>query len=183
MNHFYHNIKGWATEKDQGYLIKYFLSNFNKDQHIKIAEIGVYMGRGTAIWNVELINYGISYEYKAIDHFLGSKEHTNDNIPNYDKCILNLESISDKIEIVKSESIEASKLYDDEYFDIVYIDGSHEYEDVKEDIRHWLPKVKKGGFISGDDYIPGWPGVIKAVDESFVDKVKVIGDQQWWIRK
>ena len=64
----------------------------------------------------------------------------------------------------------------------MYIDASHEYEYVIEDIKHWLPKVKKGGIICGDDYISGWPGVIQAVNEVFDDKVNVVGGQQWWVK-
>jgi predicted O-methyltransferase YrrM len=76
-----------------------------------------------------------------------------------------------------------SKNYTNEYFDIVYIDASHEYEYVKEDILAWLPKVKKGGIICGDDYIIGWDGVILAVNEIFKDKVNIVGKQQWWVLK
>lgn len=183
MNHFYNTIRGWASLEDQGELIKHLLTNFNKDQNIKIAEIGVYMGRGTAIWNVELINQDFKYEYHAIDSFLGSKEHTADSLPDYNMCISNLSPVIDKIKIIKEYSIEASKLYEDEYFNIVYIDASHEYEDVKKDVQSWYPKVKKGGFICGDDYTRGWPGVVKAVDELLGEGVKVIGNQQWWIKK
>jgi hypothetical protein len=183
MNHFFHDIKGWATLQDQGELIKYLLTNFNKDKNIKLAEIGVYMGRGAAIWNVELINHGFEYEYYAIDNFLGSKEHEENNLPDYDICKNNLSPIIDKINLIKEDSIEASKLYEDEYFNIVYIDASHEYEDVKKDVQSWYPKVKKGGFICGDDYTRGWPGVVKAVDELLGEGVKVIGNQQWWIKK
>ena len=75
-----------------------------------------------------------------------------------------------------------SKNYDNNYFDIVYIDASHEYEFVIEDINHWIPKVKQGGVICGDDYVQGWSGVIKAVDEVFGDKVNLVGGQQWWVK-
>jgi predicted O-methyltransferase YrrM len=50
--------------------------------------------------------------------------------------------------------------------DLIYIDGSHEYEDVISDIDSYLPLVRKGGIFFGDDYY-GWPGVAKAVDEKF----------------
>jgi hypothetical protein len=64
----------------------------------------------------------------------------------------------------------------------VYIDASHDYESVKEDIIAWLPKVKKGGIICGDDYTPGWPGVMRAVNEVFNNQVNKIGHQQWWVK-
>ena len=71
MEHFYQNIEGWASEHDQGNLLSTILDLINHKDEIKIAEIGVYKGRGTALWNVELINRNINYQYYAIDHFLG----------------------------------------------------------------------------------------------------------------
>jgi predicted O-methyltransferase YrrM len=50
---------------------------------------------------------------------------------------------------LKMKSMEAVKLYEDESLDFVFIDASHEYEDVKDDITHWMLKVKDGGIISG----------------------------------
>lgn len=180
MEHFYHDIEGWASEGDQGKLLTTILPLIKQEGQIKIAEIGVYQGRGTSIWNTILINENVDYEYKAIDHFEGSAEHDK-SINYYEITLENLKSISDKIETIKNDSILESKNYVDEYFDIVYIDASHEYKYVIEDIKHWLPKVKSGGIICGDDYISGWPGVIQAVDEVF-DKVNVVGAQQWWVK-
>ena len=133
------------------------------------------------MWNTILINENLEYEYKAIDHFEGSPEHEK-LIDYYGITIDNLKPIIDKIEVIKNDSVLESKNYDNEYFDIVYIDASHEYEFVIEDIKNWLPKVKKGGIICGDDYISGWPGVILAVDEIFNNKVNVVGGQQWWVK-
>ena len=81
MEHFYDKIKGWSNETDQGELLKTILKTLNKEE-IVIAEIGVYMGRCTAMWNVELINSNIKYTYYAIDHFECSSEH-NKNIDYY----------------------------------------------------------------------------------------------------
>ena len=75
MEHFYQNLDGFSAESEQGELLKTILQNLIVDEELKIAEIGVYKGRGTAMWNVILINEGLNYDYYAIDHFLGSSEH------------------------------------------------------------------------------------------------------------
>ena len=58
--------------------------------------------------------------------------------------------------------------FSDDYFDWIYIDGNHLYDYVKQDLELYYPKVKPGGYITGDDYgVEGWwsNGVQKAVDE------------------
>lgn len=55
------------------------------------------------------------------------------------------------VSLIRMESREASRLYKDETFDLVYIDANHAYEAVKEDVRLWMPKVKKGGILAGHD--------------------------------
>lgn len=74
--------------------------------------------------------------------------------------------------MIKGYSPQVCDLFKDEIFDFVYIDGLHTYEAVRDDIRGWYPKVKKGGVIAGHDYHVGdWPGVVNAVNE-FVAEYK-----------
>jgi predicted O-methyltransferase YrrM len=61
-------------------------------------------------------------------------------------------------------SLEAAQLFADGSLDFVYIDASHEYEDVKADIQAWLPKMKRNAILSGDDF-DIYQGVNKAVEE------------------
>lgn len=49
--------------------------------------------------------------------------------------------------------------------DLVYIDASHEYEDVLHDSRAALRIVRPGGLIIWDDYQPAIPGVVRALDK------------------
>ncbi len=60
-----------------------------------------------------------------------------------------------QIKVQRLASVDASKSFPDKQFDWVFIDGDHRYQPAAEDLRHWWPKVKSGGFLCGDDYIIG----------------------------
>ena len=95
-------------------------------------------------------------------------------------------------ELIRSNSDQAAKQFKGRTVDVVYLDGDHTYNGVKTDIKAWLPKVKKGGYLVGHDYCAGktgggYPyGVIEAVAEAFPDtEVGVTNDSppSWYIRK
>lgn len=67
-------------------------------------------------------------------------------------------------EFIRKSSMDAVGDFEDESLDFVYIDADHRYENVKDDIREWSKNVKKGGIVSGHDYIEG-NGVMQAVNE------------------
>jgi hypothetical protein len=68
--------------------------------------------------------------------------------------------------LARCKSLEAALTVPDEWLDFVFLDGDHRYEAITQDIRAWLPKVRKGGLICGHDFTPGWPGVVQAVQEA-----------------
>jgi hypothetical protein len=67
--------------------------------------------------------------------------------------------------------------------DLIYLDGSHEEEDVFQDLCAYWELVRAGGVLFGDDY--GWDGVRLAVD-SFAKqeglKVAFL-DDKWLLRR
>jgi hypothetical protein len=64
----------------------------------------------------------------------------------------------------KKSSLDFSEEIDQ--VDVVYIDGNHNYGDVKSDIAAWYDKIPSGGVLAGHDYNQvSWPGAVKAVDE------------------
>lgn len=83
-----------------------------------------------------------------------------------------------QVAINRGYSHEVCNNFEDNYFDWIYIDGNHQYEVVKKDLELYYPKIKAGGFITGDDYGEGgwWQGGVKrAVDEFIATKlIKVI---------
>ncbi len=56
-------------------------------------------------------------------------------------------------QIIRDWSIKAVKQFADESLDFVYIDASHDYKNVRDDISEWSKKVRKGGIVAGHDYI------------------------------
>lgn len=73
----------------------------------------------------------------------------------------------------------ATRLFQDESLDFVYIDGNHKYSVVKDDIDYWLPKIKPDGLICGHDYDPKYPGVIQAVLMILGKPDLIFGDTSW----
>jgi len=58
------------------------------------------------------------------------------------------------VTVHRKTSKDAVRLFVDNAFDWIYLDGDHSYDEVLADLQRWRPKLKLGGFIAGDDY--GW---------------------------
>lgn len=64
--------------------------------------------------------------------------------------------------------------------DLVFLDADHRYEAVAADIAAWTPLVRPGGILCGHDFSrDGWPGVVRAVEESGPYE-HIAGSVIWW---
>ena len=153
-------IDGWFNHQAA---YDYLLANMPEDG--TFVELGAWLGKSSAY----LCDKATHQEITIIDSFKGTAEYidsyyklakTNDI---YELFLENMGSRN--YNVIKATSKVAAKMFLNESLDVVFIDLTHTYEAVKEDIKLWLPKVKKGGFIAGDDYHQHWQGVIQAVDE------------------
>ncbi len=75
--------------------------------------------------------------------------------------------VRDITEVIKANSADAYDRFPNNHFDFIFIDATHSYKAVIEDITIWYPKLKIGGTICGHDFGGGHHGVIKAVSEKF----------------
>ena len=76
-----------------------------------------------------------------------------------------------KTMIIRHDSAWAKDLFPDGFFDFVYIDAGHTFQEVTDDITFWLDKVKKGGIVGGHDYgTVNGQEVKEAVDSFFENK-------------
>jgi hypothetical protein len=55
--------------------------------------------------------------------------------------------------IIRKFSMDAVKDFADDSLDFVYIDAHHGFKYITEDIYEWSKKVRKGGVISGHDFV------------------------------
>jgi hypothetical protein len=144
------------------------------------AEIGVYKGDFAArVWSVvqpRRLHLIDPWKYEASDVYrqswyggkMGVSQAHIDAI--YETVLqrFNAQIATGTVRIHRASSSDAAASVPDAYFDWIYIDGNHQYEFVKRDLEHYFPKVKSGGYITGDDYgLVGWwqGGVTRAVDE------------------
>ena len=89
--------------------------------------------------------------------------------------------------VVRALSTEGAASVSDGSLDFVFLDAGHGYEDCRDDIAAWLPKLKPGGLICGHDIDnrPAIWGVRRAVEEAasrLGAKIEVDRDWTWFIR-
>lgn len=148
-----------------------------------IVEVGCYLGRSLCYLGKKAKESGKPFKIIGVDHCLGSGiENGKDNHLDAVKdgggtfagqLLYNILAcdLQDTISLIVSDSATAANLFPDNYLTCVFLDAGHSYEEVKQNILEWLPKVKVGGILSGDDMgVPGeqirvWPGVKQACDE------------------
>ena len=109
----------------------------------------------------------------------------------YETFIGNVErsGVKDKITINRGYSNTELLKFDNEFFDIIYIDGNHEPEYVLEDGILSFRKLKVGGIMIFDDYGWGGPDLTQRGIDAFVSgyhkRISVLGlkESQLFIKK
>lgn len=181
IEHFYQNLEGWFSFPN--------LYNILVDhipQNGKFVEVGVWKGKSFAYFMVENINKNKNITTYAVDTWEGSPAHVHEssviNKTLYQEFISNMSPIIDKFTTLQMTSEEASKQFEDNSLDAVFIDADHVYEQVKHDIELWYPKVKSNGIFCGHDYYNGWPGVEQAINEfAKLKNLTISGQEMCWI--
>jgi cephalosporin hydroxylase len=172
MDHFFQKIEGWFDEDTDWPMYASMVDKYPSGSHF--VEIGSWQGRSACCMAVEIINSDKDIKFDCVDTWRGSEEHQSDPRVVHDKLysifLENTKPVSHMIKDTRMPSCDASKLYEDNSLDFVFVDGDHTYEGVWSDLENWFPKLKVGGSIVGHDYGNGnFPGLKRAADE-FSDK-------------
>lgn len=144
-----------------------------------MVEVGSFEGTSTLLFSlfVKTVYSVDCYDYK-VPETGRIKEMDKLFVRAEKKFIKRTEKVSNIIK-VKKTSEEAAKDFEDGSLDAVYIDAEHDEESVKKDIQTWLPKVKKGGYLSGhDSWLPHVERLVKELNRD----VYIYSDSSWIVK-
>jgi hypothetical protein len=164
------SIAGWMVNQELYWLAQQAQTRQN------ILEMGSWIGRST-----RALADNTPGTVHAVDTWLGSIEHqglpaTKESFKYFCHNTADLMSGAvRKVYPVRMESTAAAKMFFERgvKFDMIFIDGAHDYASVKADILAWRPLLAPGGLFCGHDYTDLIPdgsdgsdfGVVQAVDE------------------
>jgi len=158
-------IAGWLYPDQVRWLREHARSRY------RILELGAFKGRGT-----DALCSGSPGHVWTVDHWLGSRP------PNGGKA----DDVTENVEraggadavyaefwenvrhhrnltVLRMSSAEAWRRCGHLTFDFIFVDASHDYASVYEDVSKWGALLAPGGLISGHD--GEYPGVKQAVQE------------------
>lgn len=138
-----------------------------------LVEIGVYHGASLTYLAHAAKEADKNLTVVGIDHGRGSAEHADElaqmqykNLAGAMLQTVMTAGVADDCAIILAPSVKAAKLIPDGSCHMVFIDAGHDCKDVIADIKAYLPKVAKSGWICGHDYFT-FNGVRVAVHEVF----------------
>jgi len=170
-SHFNKNIYNFENRKEMILECSKILKN------PKILEIGIFKGD----FFDYIFNNCNPQILDGVDIFEGitcSGDENGNNVEYYDIGLAYNEltekyKMHNNVKLHKSDSISYLNSIEDNYYDIIYIDGDHSYDGVKNDLELAIKKIRNNGLIMGHDYEMNYNkalnyynfGVEKAVDE------------------
>jgi len=136
------NNKEITVRSDLSSIITHLHDHYNLDTNrMNLLEIGTFLGESTFYFSKYFKHVFTVDNYHVWEGLLDREKRFLDNLDNFNN-----------ITKIKMNSEETSSFFKDKIFDILYIDGGHEFEDILTDFLSWFPKVKDNGFIAGHDY-------------------------------
>ena len=137
----------------------FFMAAKKAPENAVIVEIGSFKGRSTVSFGFGA--RGTKKHIYAIDLFegdgvdYGTGDFQKVFQANIDAC-----GVTPYVTAIRRHSLEVAAAWD-KPIDILFIDGSHAYDDVKADFEAFYPHVKKNGIIAFHDIKGKWDGVIR----------------------
>ena len=185
------NFVGTHYRLANNWFDKINVNNYNKP--IKYLEIGTFYGANLLSVSKTYASHpdSILYCIDPWEDYSDYSEYKNKQATIYETFLKNIENsgVKDKIIITRGYSNNEIPKFQDDFFDIIYIDGNHEPEYVLEDAVLSFRKLKINGIMIFDDYGWGGPNLTKKGIDGFINgyhkRIQFLGlkDYQVFIKK
>lgn len=130
---------------------------FSQYQPINCLEIGVYRGQTVSLWGLLAKHFKLDAKICGISPFLPA----GDAVSSYRSDINYLEDTNNNFRKFKlqtpefcisySDTLDAHEFMNSRTWDLIYIDGSHDYNIVANDLIHACKNISNRGLIIMDD--------------------------------
>ena len=162
-----------------------------EDKPINYLEIGAFYGGNLVSVAESYAKHPWSkmYVIDPWETYEDYHEYENINFDNVYKSFCdNTEHFKDKLVVTRGYSYDELPKFQNDFFDMIYIDGNHDYAYVLADAILSFAKLKVGGVMIFDDYDYDWLGVCEAVSTFMVhhnSRVQSLGahNNQVFIKK
>jgi predicted O-methyltransferase YrrM len=160
-------VEGWFNLDEAHALYEAVRNRPPRQTPLTVVEIGSWKGRSTITLASALEARGEGGVVFAIDPHTGSVEHHRrwGAVDTFAEFKANIEraGVSSFVEPLRMTSHDAVERFSDGSVDVLFIDGSHEYEDVLRDCDDWFVKLAPGALVGFND--TSWPGVYRVMRE------------------
>jgi len=139
----------------------------------KILEIGSYQGGSTLAIGHAIA--GTDIELYCLDpwsNYINQEDFTDferskvsDDFRIINNFIKNTAFIGENLRMLRGKSRAFAGLLENKGFDFIFIDGAHDYDSVRNDIKIAFSALKPGGVVCGHDFHSDGHGVRQAVNE------------------
>lgn len=130
-------------------------------------ELGTFCGRSACYMAEKIRESGKQIRFDTVDNFSRTFHLT----PAAPRQFIEQCGFSDIVTLKAMHQLEAVGLYADRSVDFVFMDSDHTYAGTKAALLAYLPKLKSGGVLAGDDFSERrFPGVFRAVNEVIPDR-------------
>jgi len=162
-------VEGWLDDAEAKLLADTVGALPTDSSECSIVEIGSYCGKSTVVFGLALRQSGrAAARIYAIDRHDGRISTTDGKIattaPTLVKFLRNIQNagIAPFVEPLVAWSTEVSW---NRAIDLLFVDGFHDYEHVKQDYLHFSTWIKPSGYVAFHDCALHFPGVKRFVEE------------------
>lgn len=144
---------------------------------LRLLEVGV----NNAITSEYLLKKFENMEFDGVDPFINAEEI-------FSEASQRIQPHAPRARLWRLTSESAAQRFPPSTFDLIFIDGDHSYQAVKQDLQLWRDKLRPGGLLAGHDLFNlAFEGVLEALVEDVVQRdsketIHFSTDFVWWIQ-